>query len=284
MKFLANVSSITPFKAPKASASLKAIFFDIDGTLIDRRGGPYSEDVAAMQKAVSLGHLLFINTGRSFANIPACILDLPVWKGIAAGGGAHVLLRSPEEPGGGNTGYRTIYHKWVPQKPLKKICSWYLENNRQLVLEGEKECYLICPSPRSFSIRTPIIIKDMDGINNIFADDYITKLTVNGSVTKAEFEILWNFFKVNAFSDYAEAIIKGESKAKGIKIILKAAGIKRKNSIALGDSANDLDMIRYAGLGVAMGNASSLLKAAADAVTAACGEGGAARMLEKYVL
>ena len=259
----------------------KAVFFDIDGTLINRSGGPYADDLQAMELAINAGNFLFLNTGRSFANIPAKILDLPLWRGIAAGGGAHILLR---ESNAGGIFHKTIYHKWIPPKTLMKICSWYLENKRQLVLEGEKECYLIHPSARSFSVRTPVIISGNDEVFKMISTDYITKLTLEGSAAPGELRLLGKYFKINAFPDYAETIIKGENKAKAMKIIIKSLGIRRQDSIALGDSVNDIDMIRYAGLGVAVGNASPLLKAAAKAVTANCGEGGAAQMLRQFVL
>jgi hydroxymethylpyrimidine pyrophosphatase-like HAD family hydrolase len=65
-----------------------------------------------------------------------------------------------------------------------------------------------------------------------------------------------------------------------MRILLDAAGIRREDSVAIGDSANDLDMIRYAGAGIAVGNACDELKAAADWVSAPCGEGGIVRALE----
>ena len=61
-------------------------------------------------------------------------------------------------------------------------------------------------------------------------------------------------------------------------------GIPMENAMAIGDSGNDESMLRSAGLGVAMGNAPDFIKAAADAVTAACDDDGAARAIEKYCL
>jgi hydroxymethylpyrimidine pyrophosphatase-like HAD family hydrolase len=69
-----------------------------------------------------------------------------------------------------------------------------------------------------------------------------------------------------------------------MELILNESGIKREDSIAIGDSANDLDMIRFAGLGIAMGNACAELKAEAAAVTGDCGKGGVAEALRKFLL
>ena len=54
--------------------------------------------------------------------------------------------------------------------------------------------------------------------------------------------------------------------------------------MALGDEANDVEMLQLCGLGVAMGNAGDAVRAAADAVTATNNEDGVARAIERYVL
>ena len=64
---------------------------------------------------------------------------------------------------------------------------------------------------------------------------------------------------------------------------LKAFQDSDIDSIVLAAGENDLEMIQYAGLGVAMGNAVPLLKQAADLVAPACDEDGAARMLEQLI-
>ena len=61
-------------------------------------------------------------------------------------------------------------------------------------------------------------------------------------------------------------------------------GIDRQNIMAIGDSSNDIGMLRWAGLGVAMGNAVPEVKAAADVITGSCEEGGFAQALRQYVL
>jgi hydroxymethylpyrimidine pyrophosphatase-like HAD family hydrolase len=69
-----------------------------------------------------------------------------------------------------------------------------------------------------------------------------------------------------------------------MSIVLEALDIPRENSIAIGDSKNDIDIIRAAGLGIAMGNASQELKALAGAITGDCGKGGVGQAITKFVL
>ena len=61
-----------------------------------------------------------------------------------------------------------------------------------------------------------------------------------------------------------ETIAKGYSKTRGIQIIQEHYGITRENTVAIGDSDSDWDMISYAGIGIAMGNAEDAIKEIAN--------------------
>ena len=65
---------------------------------------------------------------------------------------------------------------------------------------------------------------------------------------------------------------------------LERLGLEREDVIACGDGLNDLSMIKYAGLGVAMGNAQQAVKDAADIVTLTNDEDGIVPVIEKYIL
>ena len=78
---------------------------------------------------------------------------------------------------------------------------------------------------------------------------------------------------------YIEAIPVGTSKASGLSNVCKGLGIDPSEVIAFGDAENDLEMIQFAGHGVAMGNACDALKNAADEVTLTNNEDGIAHTL-----
>ncbi len=82
---------------------------------------------------------------------------------------------------------------------------------------------------------------------------------------------------------YLEATAKGVTKADALARIGEKLGIDRENIISFGDAENDLSMIEYAGTGVAMGNASEILKEKADMVTLSNNEDGIAYALEKLL-
>jgi hypothetical protein len=83
---------------------------------------------------------------------------------------------------------------------------------------------------------------------------------------------------------FLEILDKRVDKGEGVRRLAGHLGLDASQVMALGDQQNDLAMIRYAGLGVAMGNALDEVKAAADHVTASNREDGVARAIERFVL
>lgn len=84
-------------------------------------------------------------------------------------------------------------------------------------------------------------------------------------------------------TDLVEISRKGVSKETGVRILCDHFGIDLSEVIAIGDNMNDMELIQAAGLGVAMGNAQSELKAVADEVTDTNENDGVAKTIQKYV-
>ncbi|MDR1618351.1 MAG: Cof-type HAD-IIB family hydrolase [Treponema sp.] len=257
-----------------------AVFLDIDGTLIMGAEGPFDDDVAAIERARRQGHRIFFNTGRSLAVIPPYLMAAPWVDGIIAGGGSHVLLREGDR-------LDTIYHVQVDEDALCAIGAFYLAHPKWCIFEGETEVYAI---PARGTPEYPMKIEEsyhiVEGAGDFhgrYAGAVVTKITIDGAVTREEAALFAGRFNTFWLGGYSEAVISGESKARGMEIALTALGIPPARSVAVGDSANDLEMIRRAGIGIAMGNACDELKRAAAWITAPCGRGGVARALEKWV-
>jgi hydroxymethylpyrimidine pyrophosphatase-like HAD family hydrolase len=258
-----------------------AVFLDIDGTLIMGAEGPFDDDLAAIERARRQGHRVFFNTGRSLAVIPPYLASAPWIDGIIAGGGSHVLLREGDR-------FNTIYHVWVDEEALRAVSAFYLAQPKWCIFEGETEVYAI---PARGTPEYPMeieksyhIIEGAEDFRGPYAGAVVTKITMDGAVTREEEALFAGRFNTFWLGGYSEAVIRGESKARGMEIALAALGIPAARSVAVGDSANDLEMIRRAGTGVAMGNACDELKRAAAWITAPCGKGGVARALEKWVI
>lgn len=83
---------------------------------------------------------------------------------------------------------------------------------------------------------------------------------------------------------FLEFMSAGVSKGRALHQLAQSLNIERTEIMAFGDSNNDIDMLEYAGLGVAMGNGNERIKAAADIVTKGHDEDGIAHIIEQYIL
>lgn len=93
--------------------------------------------------------------------------------------------------------------------------------------------------------------------------------------------------KINVFRSepfFMELVPLGIDKAKCLEKLNTMIGVRRKEMIACGDGFNDMSMVEYAGLGVAMSNAQDKVKAVADYITLSNEEDGVAHVVEKFIL
>ena len=91
--------------------------------------------------------------------------------------------------------------------------------------------------------------------------------------------------RINVFRSepyFLELVPQGIDKALSLAVLLKEIGVAREEVIAIGDGYNDLSMIKFAGLGIAMGNAQEPVKKAADYITLSNEEDGVAEAINKF--
>ena len=103
-------------------------------------------------------------------------------------------------------------------------------------------------------------------------------------IKKLPEEVYKKYTVVRSAPYFLEFLSKTCNKGEGVKSLAESLGIKREEVIAIGDAGNDLHMIEYAGLGVAMGNAFEEVKEKADFITKSNEEDGVAFVFEKFVL
>ena len=94
-------------------------------------------------------------------------------------------------------------------------------------------------------------------------------------------EAFLNKMAVRETNDFL-TVPQGIDKALSLAVLLKEIGVAREEVIAIGDGYNDLSMIRFAGLGIAMGNAQEPVKKAADYITLSNEEDGVAEAIKKF--
>lgn len=99
---------------------------------------------------------------------------------------------------------------------------------------------------------------------------------------RQELEGKMNVFRSEPF--FLELVPNGIDKACSLSVLLSALQLKPEEMIAVGDGFNDVSMIKFAGLGVAMANAQDAVKKEADYITLSNDEDGVAAIVEKYIL
>jgi Cof subfamily protein (haloacid dehalogenase superfamily) len=117
------------------------------------------------------------------------------------------------------------------------------------------------------------------------------KLVVNGEadiMTEFRYELDKQFSGLismtTAIENYIDILAYGVSKAHGLEILSEYLGISRKNIIAAGDNYNDIEMLEYAGLGVAMGNAPDIVKDKADIIADSNDNDGLVKIINRYLI
>ena len=84
------------------------------------------------------------------------------------------------------------------------------------------------------------------------------------------------------YPTFADVVAKGVEKCVGLEVMGAYFDIRPEEMMAIGDGGNDISMLRYAGIGVAMGNSDEEVKQAADYVTSSIDEGGVAQALHHF--
>ena len=238
----------------RTSPAPYAVFLDIDGTLYCHGEVPEG-NISAIRDARAKGHFVFLNTARSYAAIPRTILEQVPLDGMVAGIGTDLRLK----------GEQIFLHTLtVPQ--LKDIAEVLMRgpDDREVVFEGVDYNLTFCADPRRDNTRTIASPDDFDGV---YKDARICKMFVSRGMTDAETEYFRREYTVFRHASYAEFVPERFSKSEGMRRMLKTIGVPAERCICMGDSANDEDMLRAAGISVAMGNAIPEIKAMCDIVT-----------------
>ncbi len=245
-----------------------AVFLDIDNTLYYHGEVPQA-NIDAINSIRKEGHYVFINTARSFACIPNDLKKMLSLDGYVAGIGTDLRL-----------GDKQIFSRTMTLDELKLMAELFLNDEREVVFEGEDTMIYISPQ---YAVDVNIL-KSAEDFETVYRENKFSKMYVRGQLTQEEKDILSKDFTVFQHAYYAEFVKKGYNKATGMQIMLDHIGIPQKNCIAMGDSANDEDMLKFAGISVAMGNSIPEIKAICDYVSCDAKDGGVAEALNHFIL
>jgi len=238
---------------------IKAAFFDVDGTLYSHKTLCVTESNLKVLDALRKnGIKIFLATGRHFTELPDLNMEHMEFDG-------YVMLTGQ---------ICTDYEKnMIYGNPIKKEDAEYIfqlfEEKEVPVLMIEKERLYINLNNEVVEAGQATISSSLPPIGKYEGEPVYQMVCYGGAEIDEALAKRVPKCKLIRWSDYGVDIIsKNGGKVVGIEKMLEHYGITKQEVIAFGDSGNDIDMLQFAGIGVAMGNAADCVKAVADYVTA----------------
>lgn len=242
--------------------SRKALFFDIDGTLLDTVSRTVPESAnRAIAIARECGHLVFVNTGRSNSELRE-IKTMVDPDGWLCGCGTYLEI-----------GGEVVYHRIMPPEQAERICEEAATADMDCFLEGSEHCYV-----KTRSSRFPLGMR-MRGINGIkiryLEDGEPCGIVEKFCVLTDEKSHKERFFRqigdqitvIDRGEGFYECVPAGHSKATAIDAVLERYGLSLEDAYVFGDSTNDIAMFEHAPNAVLMGTHDKALEPYATFVT-----------------
>lgn len=269
----------------------KLIATDMDGTLLNSQSTIPEKNIEAIKLAKRKGAKVILCTGRPITGVR----DFAKILGLTDKGDYAITQN-------GAIIYDSFTNKIISSNLLSKkdILNFYkFSQNNNLELHFCYNNKLITPA-KEISFHTiqeaylcNIAISVIDNIEDISNDICPSNITLVVENEKTIIDLIQeakalfgnDYSIVHSSNNSIEISNKNANKGNAVKYIAeKIFNIKREEIITIGDQNNDLTMIEYAGLGVAMGNAINSIKEISNEITLTNDESGLAHIIEKYIL
>lgn len=275
---------------------IKLICIDMDGTLLNSNHEITEENKITLQKAFAKGIKIAICTGRIFmsARYYSDLIGITNTPVIASNG-AYIKKGYTDE---------AIYENPMPKDLVLEIYNIIKKYNLQVNFNSWDTLFRVDKEPENhtYAIMNKFVSDDKkinfiinenleEAINN-FDGDILKGIVIE----KENTETLWKakdelkaiygdkLHIVSSGNDNFEVMLGSSSKGNAVSFLANSYNIKPSEVMCIGDSENDLSMINYAGIGVAMGNGLDIVKEAADYITDTNDNSGVAKAIEKFVL
>ena len=268
----------------------KALFLDIDGTLVTDDKKIPEANSRAISKMLAEGHSVIIATGRPLSSAIKLAGELGLTEHgcyvIAFNGGVLYDVGRKKE----------IFRATMPLAAAKKAfveaekrgVHIHTYDAEEVLVEpfGEdEELRRYCERIKiGYKVVPDIMLTGEDPVKMLIIDfdDPAPLEEFRSWLASWASDIIDSYFSC---AEYVEIVRKGLDKGKALIQMADILGIPVEDTIAAGDQANDLEMIKAAGIGCAMKNGTEEVKTAADYVTELDNnEGGVAEIIEGFVL
>ena len=271
--------------------NIRLICMDLDGTALQKDRVSFSPRLTTvLEKAHAQGIAVAVVTGRQFGLLPTAVTNHPVWENLAVlcNGGQIRKLATGE----------MLDSLTIAPKALRQLLDLAENYNLPIEFSLDSKLYL---TEESLALQQDddhlVFHRDIILANHGIIVDSLGSLC-EGTVEKVNLLCIPEESR-DAVVKELEAIAVSAvwsshncmeithpdaDKGRGLGEICRILDIPEKCAMALGDSGNDIAMLRRAGLGVAMGNAPDFVKAVADEVTDRYDADGAAKAIERWAL
>ena len=264
----------------------KLVAIDLDGTLLNSNYQVSEATYDVIKQATETGIKVVLASGRPLIGFKKYLEELDL---ISKDNYAISYNGSLVQATQGN---EIIFKKTLTLDDYKDL--YYLSKKLNVNIHALTDTSITTPKNSKYT-------KHESEINNVPIDiipveDVLTSTTIVKVMYVDEPEVLDEVFAkipkdlfnkytiVRSTPFYLEFINKSVNKGVGVAALAEKLKIKQEEIICIGDAGNDIHMIEYAGLGVAMGNAFSEIKEAADFVTKTNNQDGVAYVFDKFIL
>ncbi len=250
----------------------KLVLFDIDGTLVSYSTNPghipdpTKQAIAMLGKA---GHTVAVATGRSLLTARSVMEQLGIGHAVLCGG-AHVI-----------SGGQVVQLDCMEQEIAERIAERSMALGCSVFACSDKAIFLgNCDEESWEYVRRQS--GDGEAAQSISLMNDVCMMSIYGENLPEK-----ALLEDNSITEYHHALevrAPGITKASGMVLLAKSLGIPLEDIVAVGDNENDVEMLRTAGIGIAVGNCSDGAKAAADIVADSIEESGILTVMKQIHL
>lgn len=261
----------------------KLMAVDIDGTLLNSESIITEKTKKAIKFAVEKGLIFTISTGRPIQGVRPIAQELDIDLPFITYNGAMVIKGKSEE---------ILYECNMSYNDAKTVYDLGVELDTTIMVWAKNKLYSNKINERTkkysmLSRTTPVQITDVkslliQGPSKILWYDEVD--VINDYINIAKNHVGKDVVFHTSRPWFLEFVDKHSTKAIAMQKLGEYYGISSEEMIAVGDGFNDLSMIEYAGLGVAMANSEEEIKKCANCVTLSNDEDGVAHVIHKFVL
>lgn len=265
----------------------KIIVLDLDGTLTNREKVITPRTKHVLMEAQNQGTIVVLASGRPTCGVTPLARELKLheYGGYILSFNGGIIMNC--------TTKEIVFSRRHPVEANRKIIG-LAEEHRVNLVTYEDEVIITkdasCPYVAKEAAINHMKVKQVEQIQD-YVDFPVVKFMMldDGDYLamvepKVKAALGKNFSVYRSEPYFLEILPKGINKAESLARLLETLHLTKEQMIACGDGYNDLSMIRYAGLGVAMENAVLPVRTAADYITASNQEDGVALVVEKFLL